>query len=1252
MKKIFISVLFVFIVFRLSAYTGDNHKFSTSKSPITSSKNIGIKGNRLIATTVVPDLGSAAGFALFTVAGAVGNTGISNITGNIGANVGAITGFGTSIVTGAIYNANSVTAQCAADLISAYNQLSAITSTAAHAAVFGNGETLYTGVYTVGAAGSAAGVLTLDAQGDANAVFIFKIGGAFTTGASTTVILTNGASAKNVFWVAEGAIAMAASTTMKGTLIANNDAISMGAGGSLEGRMFSTTGAVSVYGNNIYIPGSSGIGWIGFFSNNWNTAANWAGNVVPTSSDQAFIGVNQAFFNFPNIPASSGTVNVGSIKFGTLGLKAAGVVVNAGSTLNVLGAITYQSDAGSALNYTCTLSGVGTVKANSIAIIANTPIPLSPYTQIFASSVTNLNVDDNITLTSTVTGGYVLNSTFNVTGGTTLVNGIILTSNAAGNTSTFTVTPTTIATLQIANNAALSGLSALGTNVITFKNPGATVEYSGAAQIVYNDAAITGLSTGVNYQNIKFSGTGLKTLSVGNLNVAGNFTNALTNDVSNNLNLLNNTVKFNGTTQSLAGGTGLGTIFNNVAFSGAGTKNMVSGNFYVGSSGVLTMSGNSPSTILNAGGFLTLNSDALGSASIARILTGPGITGNVNVQRYFKAQASGATADNTRNYRLLSSPVNSGSGAYSLSYLNANSGNLTGIFVSGPTGPAGGFTVTNATPTIYLHNESLTTSTSSFSGGNFKGLTNISGNTLTYYNSSGTATANTTLPVGNGFLLYYVGNNINNVTSATALNKQYRFGGSYIAPDAATSTATGVLNQGAIAVKLWWNGGTVLSDAKTGYNLIGNPYASTIDWDQYSAGTNTAGIYAPLVSPTMYVFNYSNKNYGSYLAGTPGGTGTNNASRYIASSQGFFIMASVSSGASLTFNETAKTVVQPTNSLLLFKSLATPIALNQLMRIKLSKDAVNTDDIMILFEPDSKNEYEPYHDADRLSGIGNVTTLASYGYDSEVLLAINRMRSIDTVTRVKLYVNISKSVGVDTLSASGLSSLDPRFDIYLIDHYKKDSLMISRYPQYLFNITDADPSSFGANRFEIVFHKKSSLNYKLLGFTASPVAKGVLLTWRTQNENNLTGFSIERKDGSTRFVALNQMQSNGSGIYTYIDSAPLTGVSYYRLKQNDAFDVVSYSKIIAVNKINISSEILTLYPNPATSKFTIIIHYDIPSKAIIRITDAGGRTQINRQTEGDNIQQVVNDLMPGVYLVEVIDAGTKKLIGAKKLIKK
>jgi hypothetical protein len=201
-------------------------------------------------------LGTVEGFAFFTSNGALSNTGKSNVTGDIGSDIGAVSGFGEpSVLNGNQYNTDTVTAQAKKDLFIAYHQLISVPVTdATHTPAFGGSETLTPGVYTVAGAGSLAGSLTLDALGDTNALFIFRFGGAYATGASSSVILTNGARSCKVFWVAEGAITLAASTVMKGTMLANHAAVSAAASCNIEGRMLSTTGAIAFGPAIISIP--------------------------------------------------------------------------------------------------------------------------------------------------------------------------------------------------------------------------------------------------------------------------------------------------------------------------------------------------------------------------------------------------------------------------------------------------------------------------------------------------------------------------------------------------------------------------------------------------------------------------------------------------------------------------------------------------------------------------------------------------------------------------------------------------------------------------------------------------------------------------------------------------------------------------------------------------------------------------------------------------------------------------------------
>ena len=199
-----------------------------------------------------PNLGTAANFVLFSSVGAVGNTGISQVTGNVGTNSGAITGFGN--VNGVMHTVDGASGLCSSDLTSAYNQLNATVPTLFPGILLGNGVILTPGVYSTPSATTLNLDLILDAQGNSNAVFIFQIHGTFSTNTNSKIKLINGAQACNVFWQIEGLTSMATGTTMRGTVIVNNAAINMSTGDTLEGRALSTAGAVNVNGVLAYTP--------------------------------------------------------------------------------------------------------------------------------------------------------------------------------------------------------------------------------------------------------------------------------------------------------------------------------------------------------------------------------------------------------------------------------------------------------------------------------------------------------------------------------------------------------------------------------------------------------------------------------------------------------------------------------------------------------------------------------------------------------------------------------------------------------------------------------------------------------------------------------------------------------------------------------------------------------------------------------------------------------------------------------------
>lgn len=204
-----------------------------------------------------PVLGTSADFVLFTSDGAVSNTGLSLLTGNVGTNNGSSTNFGN--VDGVMHDADGTSASAAASLTIAYNQLDAAIPNFFPAPLLGNGQTLTPGTYSIGESATLDNTLTLDGLGDPNSEFIFQIEGAFSSSAGAQVLLTNAALACNVFWKIEGLVDLATNTAMKGTIVANNAAIVFNSGVSLEGRALSTTGAVTVAGVTAVMPLGCGV---------------------------------------------------------------------------------------------------------------------------------------------------------------------------------------------------------------------------------------------------------------------------------------------------------------------------------------------------------------------------------------------------------------------------------------------------------------------------------------------------------------------------------------------------------------------------------------------------------------------------------------------------------------------------------------------------------------------------------------------------------------------------------------------------------------------------------------------------------------------------------------------------------------------------------------------------------------------------------------------------------------------------------
>ena len=165
-------------------------------------------------------------------------TGTSTLTGDLGVSPGtSITGFPPGTVAGTIHAGDPQAAQAQSDLVLAYNDAANRTPSSEFNGDQ-NGQTFHEGIHHTATAFALTGTLTLDAQGDPNAIFIIQVGAALNTAAASHIALVNGAQASNVYWLVNGAAGTGASSTFAGTIIATG-AITLGDSTQLVGQALS-----------------------------------------------------------------------------------------------------------------------------------------------------------------------------------------------------------------------------------------------------------------------------------------------------------------------------------------------------------------------------------------------------------------------------------------------------------------------------------------------------------------------------------------------------------------------------------------------------------------------------------------------------------------------------------------------------------------------------------------------------------------------------------------------------------------------------------------------------------------------------------------------------------------------------------------------------------------------------------------------------------------------------------------------------
>jgi hypothetical protein len=420
-------------------------------------------------------------------------------------------------------------------------------------------------------------------------------------------------------------------------------------------------------------------------------------------------------------------------------------------------------------------------------------------------------------------------------------------------------------------------------------------------------------------------------------------------------------------------------------------------------------------TTLTTGGNLIIKSNADGTA---RIGTSSGtISGNVVVERYLPATR--------RAYRFLAAPVTTTGGVYASWQESGTNAAGLGIQVSGLAGAApGGVDATTGL------DKTLTGSSSMF----------------TYNGSAWVAVTNTKttqLTPGAGFRVLVRGDRMTDL-----------YASSTPAATATTIKATGAVGQGTVT----------LSSLVTGFNLLGNPYPSSIDWN--ASGWQTARN-ATNVYDAIYIYNpaltasTSSMTYPVYL----NGVGTNGGSNIIRSGQAFFVEAAAS--ASISFLEAYKST-EVTGGF--FRS-----ALPEMMRVTYMQNNEHLDDIIINFNDDAQAGFDPRFDAISMGGDAN--GLASFKNADR--LAIHTRPTAIGDDSVALSVR-NTTTGNYQLKFSEMEGFAASTDITLLDKFLNVQYDVKQDSIVNFEIT-TDVNSKGDDRFWLFYnHKSTGINQQAL----------------------------------------------------------------------------------------------------------------------------------------------------------------------------
>ena len=613
---------------------------------------------------------------------------------------------------------------------------------------------------------------------------------------------------------------------------------------------------------------------------------------------------------------------------------------------------------------------------------------------------------------------------------------------------------------------------------------------------------------------------------------------------------------------------------------------------------VLTVAGGN----LYADSNLTLRSDANLTARVAPVASGSNIFGKANVERYIPAR---------RAWRLMTAPLTDASSLYTTWQNGGVFAAGKGTYISGANP-----TTANGLDTSPLNNSSL--KTWNYTTQAFNAVTNTY--CTCYVTNTGSAD-------NVGYFIFVRGdrtyNNFylpnSNVTTLTSIGRLQ------VGPQ--------IFNASSVSGK---------------YTLIGNPYASPIDFNNVTLTNLIKRFYVwdPTLNSTgAYVMMDDLTNSGSYIK-TVGGVATGSAqTKDIQSSQAFFVQTIANGPASITFNESSKSGY---NNNSVFRPITgnRPIAIEPgLLRTTLY--LLNADNSTILAD----GTFAQFDD--RFSSKVDLDDALKFGNTNENLSILRNTTSLTAERRPALGLNDTVYFKLATTTQRNYQFVfevnnmqQPDMVGFLMDSYLGTSSSINLNGTTKVNFTiNAAAASAATNRFKIVF--KPAVSVLPVTFTAVKAYQqnnDIAVEWKVENELNMVKYDVEKSTDGTVFTHVSTTNvtgnNNASHTYSWLDVKALQGTNFYRIKSYDLSGEVKYSSVV---KVSMTAGIsgFSIYPNPVTTNVISLVMNNQPAGLYkVQLTDAIGQVIFVKSIQGNggNSTQSLGTgakLTPGIYQLEI-----------------